>query len=181
MLGWEESLGHQDLQGSQDLLDSLELVEQRDLKVYVEPAHGGRYWVRKPVFRPSISQQTGSTLVWASCAWEISSFLGNVSAGTSCTRNEQRSGWKGRGFHLIWITNGCSLRVKLVRAVRKVSMKGACVKEDFTGCVPLCVRFLICVVAPMNHLVHFHLTRLFAYLLTYVFPMSLQGFMDFQV
>lgn len=65
-------------------------------------------------------------------------------------RNEQRSGWKGRGSHFIWITDGCSLRVKPVRAVGRVSMKGACVKEDFTYCVPLCVRFLIYVVRVLH-------------------------------
>jgi len=68
-----------------------------------------------------------------------------------------------------------------VRAVGRVSMKGACVKEDFTYCVPLHVRFLIHVVVSIKLLMHFHLTKLFAYLLAYVFQMSLQGSMDFQV
>lgn len=181
MLGWEESLGHQDLQGSQDLSDSLELVEQQDLKVYPEPAHGGRNWVRKPVFQPSISQQAGSTPMCGPAVRGKSAHFLAILVQTPAARNEQRSGWKGRGSHSICIGVGCSLMVKLLRTVRRVSMKGACVKEDFTYCVPLCVRFLIPVVVPMKQVMHFHLTRLFAYLLTYVFPMSLQGFMDFRV
>lgn len=51
----------------------------------------------------------------------------------------------------------------------------------FMCCVPLCVRFLLCTILSLKHLTHFHLTRLLAYLLTYVFPMSPQAFMDFQV
>lgn len=53
--------------------------------------------------------------------------------------------------------------------------------HSFSYCAALCVRFLLCVVFSMSHLMHFHLTRLFAYLLTYLFLMSPQAFMDFQV
>lgn len=137
MLGWEESLGHQDLQGSQDLLDSLELVEQQDLKVYLEPAHGGRNWARKPVFQPSISQQAGSTVMCGPAVRGKSAHFLAMLVQAPAARNKQRSGWKGRGSHLIWITDGCSLRVKPVRAVGRVSMKGACVKEHIL-CPPVC-------------------------------------------
>lgn len=69
--------------------------------------------------------------------------------------------------------------------MRRVSGKGSCVKEDFTvfhAVVPmLCVSFLLCVIFSVSHLAHFHLTRLFACLVTSVFPISLQAFMDSQV
>lgn len=86
----------------------------------------------------------------------------------------------GKGGAFTWFE---SLIGVLQRAVGRVSVKGTCVKEAFTAlCTVLpWVRFLLCVVFPMSHLMHFHLTRLFAHLLTYVFPMSPQAFMDFQV
>lgn len=62
--------------------------------------------------------------------------LGNVQAPAA--GNEQRNGWKGRGSHLVWVTNGCSRRVKLERAAGRVSMEGTCVKGDFTS---LCAVF----------------------------------------
>lgn len=79
-------------------------------------------------------------------------------------RNEQRRDLKGRGSRLIWVTAGCSLRAKPVRAVGRVSMKGACVKQDFASCVSLNVTFLRPVLVSMKHLMHFHLTRLFVHL-----------------
>lgn len=116
MLGWEEPLAHQDPQDSQDLLDSLELVEQQDLKVNVQPAHGGRSWVRK-------EQSFGQAVPGEEFP------LGSVPAAG----NEQRNGWKGRGSHLVWITDGES------------SGKGFCEGKlySFTHCAPLCARFLL--------------------------------------
>lgn len=52
---------------------------------------------------------------------------------------------------------------------------------SFPCCGSLCVSFLLCVIFSVSHLAHFHLTRLFACLVTSVFPISLQAFMDSQV
>lgn len=128
MLGWEDPLAHQDPQDSQDLLDSLELVEQRDLKVCVQPAQGGRSWVWKAVFWPSVS---GRQRVTGQLCMGKSSLL------ATCRHQllEMSRGMAGKGGAL---TNGCSRRVKLERAAGRVSMEGTCVKGDFTS---LCAVF----------------------------------------
>lgn len=133
MLGREESLGHQDLQGSQGLLDSLELVEQQDLRVYLEPANGGEKLGQKTrVLAKCMSRQAGSALMCGPAVrGKPAPFLAML-VQAPAARNEQRSGWKGGGSHVIWITDGCLLRVKPTGAVGRVSMKGACVKEHFT-------------------------------------------------
>lgn len=102
--------------------------------------------------------------VWASCVWEISSSLGNASAGTSA-RSELRSFLKERGSFLIWITNGIPPRVKPVRAMRSFLWRGAERREALCT-VLLHVLFLTRFVVSVKHLMHFHLTGLFAYMLT---------------
>lgn len=116
------------------------------------------------MFGPSISQQAGSTLVGGPAVRGKSVPFLAMLLQAPAARNEQRSGSKGRGSHLTWITAGCSLRAKPVRAVGRVSMKGARVKEDLPYCVSPSVRFLRPVLVTMKHLMHFHLTRLFAHL-----------------
>lgn len=76
--------------------------------------------------------------------------LGNVQAPAA--GNEQRNGWKGRGSHLVWVTNGCSRRVKLERAAGRVSMEGTCVWREtlrlYVLCSPVCQVSLMCYIVP---------------------------------
>lgn len=122
MLGREEPLAHQDPQDSQDLLGSLELVGQQDLKVHLQSAYGGRSWVRKVMFWPSVSGRPavpGEEL--PSCA------------GSSC--QEWAEGWLEK--------QGLSLGLMGVHGESSEKSFSEEKLYSFTHCAPLCARFLL--------------------------------------